>query len=77
MGCNIKRIIRLTDAIQTTPIQIIDNGVDRTNQCLFSWSNDGVCWTGWSSYSEYLRITQYIELLFIYTMYLLLRMGIG
>jgi hypothetical protein len=61
MGCNIKRIIRLTDAIQTTPIQIIDNGVDRTNQCLFSWSNDGVCWTGWSSYSEYLRITQYID----------------
>lgn len=61
MGCNIKRIIKLTDAVQTVPIQVMDNGVDRTYDCFFSWSKDGVCWTGWNKYDDYLRITQYVE----------------
>lgn len=61
MACGIKRIIRLTDAIRTKNITILDNGNDVTMNCSFSWSVDGVCWSGWGTYRDYLRITPRIE----------------
>ena len=61
MACGIKRIIRLTDAIKTKNITVFDNGMDITTSCSFSWSIDGVCWSGWGTYRDYLRITPRIE----------------
>lgn len=62
MGCGIKRIIKLNQAISSHTIKIFDNiKQDVTNSCMFSWSNDGVCWTAWTIYDNYLRITKNIE----------------
>lgn len=38
-----------------------DNGMDVTNQCLYSWSSDSVCWTSWVDYNTYLRLAKNIE----------------
>lgn len=62
MSCGIYRIIQLKDAIQSLPLVVIDsNGNDVTNNCQFSWSVDGVCWAGWTTYENYLRITKRLE----------------
>ena len=62
MGCGIKRIIKLNQAISSHTIKIFDNiKQDITNSCMFSWSNDGVCWSAWTIYDNYLRITKNIE----------------
>ena len=62
MGCGIKRIIKLNQAISSHTIKIFDNiKQDVTNSCMFSWSNDGVCWSAWTIYDNYLRITKNIE----------------
>ena len=61
MGCGIQRIIKLTYAIKSSPIKIIDNELDITETCQFSWSADGVCWTGWTNYNNYLNITKRLE----------------
>ena len=31
------------------------------NSCKYSWSVDGVCWTSWASYSDYLNITKNLD----------------
>ena len=62
MGCGINRIITLNNAISTFPIKILDNNnVDITNMCSYSWSMDRVCWSGWTTYDNYLKITDRIE----------------
>lgn len=62
MACGIKRIIRLNNAIQSNEIKIFDNvNINITNSCMFSWSSDGVCWTSWTEYDNYLRITKRLE----------------
>jgi hypothetical protein len=62
MGCGIKRIIKFNQAITSMPIKIFDNlKTDITHSCMFSWSSDSVCWTSWTSYDNYLRITKNIE----------------
>ena len=62
MGCSIKRIIQLSNAINYIPIKITDDlNKDISNNCSYSWSTDGVCWTGWSTYSEYNTIVSNIE----------------
>ena len=61
MGCGIKRIIKLNNAITSTPIKIIDNNIDVTSSCMFSWSSDDVCWSAWTQYDNYLRITPRLE----------------
>lgn len=62
MGCNIKRILKFNTAIVTCPIKIFnDIKKDITNNCSYSWSADGVCWSSWTSYDNYLRITPRLE----------------
>lgn len=62
MSCGIKRIIQLNDAIAYCHIRIFDNNnTDVTDSCMYSWSADGVCWTAWSGYENYVRITSLIE----------------
>lgn len=62
MGCKIKRIVTFNKAIITTPIKVIDNfNVDVTDKCMFSWSTDGVCWSTWTTYSNYIRITPRVD----------------
>jgi hypothetical protein len=74
MSCGIYRIIKLNDAIKSFPIVVIDsNGNDSTKYCQFSWSVDGVCWTGWTIYDNYLRITNQLETDF----YLRIRINFG
>ena len=74
MSCGIYRIIQLNNAIKSAKIIIIDSSdADSTNNCQFSWSVDGVCWTGWTNYENYLRITKKIESDF----YLRIRINFG
>lgn len=62
MSCGIKRIIKFNDAIVSSNIKIIDNnGVDYTNDCMFSWSADNVCWSAWTTYNNYLKITSQLN----------------
>ena len=62
MGCGIKRIIQFNNALSTQSITIIDSlKQDITSGCLFSWSTDGVCWTAWTTYDNYRRITKLTE----------------
>lgn len=58
MSCGIKRIIKLNSAIKTQPIIVFNDKIDITQSCSYSWSGDGVCWSPWTSYSDYLRITK-------------------
>lgn len=65
MNCGIKRIIKLNSAIDTSTAQQIrltdsDNN-DITSICSYSWSTDGVCWTGWTNNQTYLNIIQHLE----------------
>ena len=61
-NCNIYRIIRFNDAMNSTPLIIFNqDGVDSTSSYSYSWSTDGVCWTNWVNYDDYLRITKNIE----------------
>lgn len=61
MSCGIRRIVKLNFAIRTSQINIYNNTVDITQNGSYSWSTDGVCWSVWTSYDEYLRITSKIE----------------
>ena len=62
MSCGIKRIIKLNNAIVHSPIRVIDNNDnDITENCMFSWSTDNVCWSAWTYYNNYLRITPQLE----------------
>lgn len=59
MSCNIKRILKFNEAITTVPIRIFDNNkLNITNNCMYSWSNDGVCWSAWTEYTNYEIITK-------------------
>ena len=62
MSCPIKRIVQLTNPIQSSPIRIIDEtNTDVTLSCSFSWSTDTICWTNWVDYNTYISITKNIE----------------
>ena len=61
MACGIRRIIKLNNAIKTKRLILLDNGIDITQSCSYSWSTDGVCWSTWGSYDDYLRITPRID----------------
>lgn len=62
MGCSIKRIIQLNNAINTSSLVIFDNFKnDITNACSYSWSNDGVCWTPWTDYVRFKSISSNLE----------------
>ena len=62
MSCNIKRILKLNNAITPSEIVVIDNnGNNITEACMYAWSADGVCWTSWTNYYNYTRITSLLE----------------
>lgn len=62
MSCGIKRIIKFNKAIVSCPVKIFDNyKLDITNSCMFSWSVDGVCWSSWTYYDNYLKITPILD----------------
>lgn len=62
MNCSIKRILQIKEAIQFQPIQLFDeNGLDITINSRYSWSSDGICWTSWTSYDNYINICKNIE----------------
>jgi hypothetical protein len=62
MSCGIKRILKFNQAITTKSIKIIDNAnLNVTDACMYSWSNDSVCWTAWTQYDNYLRITKRLD----------------
>ena len=62
MGCGLKRILQLQTAIQWSQIKLWDSsGMDITDQCMYSWSADGVCWTNWTTYSNYNNICRNFE----------------
>ena len=62
MNCGIKRILQLKEALQYKVISIFDeNNKDITDLCMYSWSTDGVCWTGWTSSYNYNSIGKNIE----------------
>lgn len=56
--CGIRRIIQLNEAVTTQPLILYDNSNNIiTNSCRYSWSTDGVCWTSWTTYENYINIT--------------------
>ena len=61
MSCGIKRIIKLSEAITAQPIKLYFEKLDITPTCMFSWSTDGVCWSSWADYTNYLKITPLLE----------------
>lgn len=61
-NCGIRRIIQLNEAMTTQSLIVFDmDKIDITTQCKYSWSNDGVCWTSWTSYDNYLKITKNLD----------------
>lgn len=61
MGCGLKRILQLKEAIQYQSIKIFDDIKDITLECDYSWSVDGVCWTSWTNYNTYELVCSNIE----------------
>lgn len=62
MSCAIRRIITFNTAFIYGPIIIYnDSNVDISQNCLYSWSGDGVCWTNWVSFAHYNSIAANIE----------------
>lgn len=61
-GCNIYRIIQFKEALTSTQIIIYnDEGINSAHLYTYSWSTDGVCWTNWVNYDNYLRITEGLD----------------
>lgn len=61
-NCKIKRILQFNEAMISQPLSLYDlDNQDITEKCNYSWSIDGVCWTQWTTYNEYLKITNRIE----------------
>ena len=62
MACSIRRILTFKEAIRFQPVKIIKaGGTDATEMYQYSWSTDGVCWTNWVPYKQYLQLAKNIE----------------
>lgn len=62
MVCGIKRILQFDRAVVFGPIKVLDESCsDITNTSMYAWSSDGVCWTPWTSYDNYLKIAKNLE----------------
>lgn len=60
--CALRRIIQLKEAMVFQPIKITNaSAEDITQYCQYSWSTDGVCWSPWVEYSQYLKICKYLD----------------
>lgn len=62
MACIFHRILTFKQAIRFQSIQILkSDGSDATNIYKYSWSTDGVCWTNWVEYNQYLNTACNVE----------------
>jgi hypothetical protein len=62
MTCVIKRILTIQIPIKYKKVVVLDNNNnDITASCQYSWSSDNLCWTSWTTYNEYQRITPNID----------------
>ena len=62
MGCQIRRILQFNEAIVFQEVKIFDfDSVDITRDCMYSWSTDTACWTGWTTYDNYISICKNFE----------------
>lgn len=62
MSCIIRRILVFKHPIVFTELKLFsDSGEDVTESFAYSWSVDGICWTGWTTYENYLRLAKHIE----------------
>lgn len=59
--CGIYRILQFDTAFIYGKISVWRNGQDISALCQYSWSNDGVCWTGWADYNTYNTLCANIE----------------
>lgn len=61
-NCGIRRILRFNEAMTTQPLALFDqNHSDITHTSQYSWSTDGVCWTSWTTYNNYISITPNLQ----------------
>lgn len=59
MSCGFDRILTIKVPIKTVPLKIISlSGVDNTTKYQYSWSVDNVCWTTWTTYDNYLKLSK-------------------
>ena len=61
MSCAIKRILKFNESLTTVPIKLLNDKIDITESCEYSWSSDGVCWTTWTTYQNYMNITKVMD----------------
>ena len=62
MACLFHRILTFKEAFRFQPISITKaDGTDATKIYHYSWSTDGVCWTNWVTYDQYLMLAKNIE----------------
>lgn len=60
--CAIRRILQLSVPIQFAEVILTDSdGTDVTRLSMYSWSSDGLCWTPWVSYDQYLQIARSLD----------------
>lgn len=62
MSCLLQRILTFKEAMRFGELKITDlQGNDMTGIYSFSWSTDGVCWTNWVPYNQYLQLAKHVE----------------
>jgi hypothetical protein len=61
MSCTLSRIIQIKEAIQYQRVKVWDGSKDISSKCKYSWSNDGVCWTSWTTIDIYDRVCKDLE----------------
>lgn len=62
MACPLQRILTFKEAQKYGPLKITDlQGNDMTRVYTYAWSTDGVCWTNWVSYDQYLQLAKHVE----------------
>ena len=62
-ACRILRVLTFSTALSFPSVRILDhsNTTDLARTFQYSWSPDGVCWCGWTSYDEYRRMGKNLE----------------
>lgn len=59
MYCGFERILTFRNPMTTQPLRFLSmTGVDNTTKYQYSWSVDNVCWTSWTTYDNYLRLSK-------------------
>lgn len=63
MSCKIQRILTFNSAIRFSHLSFKDQatGEELNNIYRYSWSVDGVCWSSWATYQQYVNIASQLE----------------